>query len=70
MMKRRENQIYLFAATMKSEPAQGAFRIDGLAENAVVEVLGENRTLTARQGKFSDDFKPYGVHLYRVGLQK
>ena len=67
MMKRHGNQTYLFAVAMRAEPTRCAFKIDGLAENAAVEVLGEGRTLTARQGEFSDDFKPYEVHLYRVG---
>jgi len=68
--KRHENRTYLFTVAMRRESTRSAFKIDGLAENAVVEVLGEVRTLTARKGEFSDDFKPYGVHLYRVGSPK
>ena len=30
-----------------------------------VEVLGENRTLTATNGSFSDHFDPWAVHLYQ-----
>ena len=35
-----------------------------------VEVLGESRTLTITNRQFSDDFRPYGVHLYRVTASK
>jgi hypothetical protein len=31
-----------------------------------VEVLGENRTLKIKKGKFTDVFAPYAVHLYKI----
>jgi hypothetical protein len=30
-----------------------------------VEVLGEQRVISAVDGRFSDHFEPYAVHLYR-----
>ena len=35
-------------------------------EDAKVEVVGENRTLEAKDGRFADDFAPYSCHIYRI----
>jgi hypothetical protein len=35
------------------------------AGGARVEVLGESRELIVTDGKFSDEFQPYEVHLYQ-----
>jgi len=34
--------------------------------NATATVLGEERHLAVRSGRFEDRFTPYGVHLYRI----
>ena len=70
MLKRYANQTYLFAAAMRAEPANCTFKFENLGDEAVVEVLGESRTVAARRGEFNDAFKPYGVHLYRVASRQ
>ncbi len=40
--------------------------MDGHPWAAVVEVLGEGRSIKAKAGRFADHFKPYAVHLYRI----
>ena len=38
----------------------------GLPAKAVVEVIGEGRTIAVTGGRFEDAFGAYDVHLYRV----
>ncbi len=66
MVKRHGGATYLFAVGMRNRPARGDFRLRGLTGQQQVEALGENRALTARDGRFSDAFRPYDVHLYRI----
>lgn len=42
------------------------FDLAGLNGAARIEVRGEDRTLSARDGAFEDAFTGYAVHLYRV----
>jgi len=57
---------YVFAVAMRNAPARGAFEIKGLAPRATAEVLGEQRRITIKEGRFEDDFRPYDVHLYAI----
>jgi hypothetical protein len=57
---------YVFAVAMRNAPARGAFEIKGLAPQATVVVLGEQRRITIKEGRFEDDFRPYDVHLYAI----
>jgi hypothetical protein len=41
-------------------------RLQGLSGKAKVNVLGEDRTIEAVDGRFEDDFAGWGVHLYRI----
>jgi hypothetical protein len=66
MMKQHEGSVYLFTVNMTREPVRGAVEIDGLAGDATAEVLGEERELRVRNGKFADEFGAYDVHLYRL----
>ena len=66
LVKRKDGATYIFAAGMRSENTSGAFMVRGIHGDANVEVLGENRAITAHDGKFTDDFKPFGVHIYRI----
>ena len=70
MVKRHEKALYVFAVGMRNAATTGTFMARGLPAQAVVEVLGESRTLAIRNGQFTDDFRPYGVHLYRVSQDK
>jgi hypothetical protein len=48
---------------MRSGETKATFEV---RSGAKVEVLGEKRTIKIKDGKFSDDFSGYGVHLYKI----
>lgn len=66
MFKRQGKAAYLFTVGMRNGTAQGTFTVPGLAKSARAEVIGESRTIAVKNGKFTDAFKPYEVHLYRI----
>lgn len=66
LVKRHEGATYVFAVGMRNGATVGRFAVRGLVGAANAEVLGENRKLEVRDGKFSDTFQPYDVHLYRI----
>ncbi len=67
MVKQHEGLTYVFAVGMRNAPARATFTLRDLPEEtARAEVLGENRTVTVRDGVFEDDFAAYDVHLYRL----
>jgi hypothetical protein len=66
MAKRHGKGLYVFAVGMRNGATQGRFTLKGAGKARVVTVIGENRTLPLRDGRFEDDFAPYAVHLYRI----
>lgn len=66
LARRHAGAWYVFAVAMRDRPARARFELAGLRGEAQVEVLGEDRTLRARDGSFEDAFTGYAVHLYRV----
>lgn len=69
MVKRHGGAVYLFAVRMEGTPAKAAMEVRGLTGKAAAEVLGEDRTIDASNGRFADDFGPYAVHLYKIRAQ-
>ncbi len=65
VLKRHEQGTYVFAVAVYREETTAEFRVAGAGEGTVT-VLGEGRRLTVRDGRFSDRFAGYGVHLYRL----
>ncbi|MCX6997100.1 MAG: hypothetical protein NTV49_08430 [Kiritimatiellaeota bacterium] len=63
--KKHHGATYLFAVRMEASPAQGIFQMAGMTGEATIRVIGEDRTIRARDGRFVDDFAPYAVHLYQ-----
>ncbi|SKB38040.1 alpha-amylase family protein [Daejeonella lutea] len=63
MTKRDKNAEYIFAVAMRKEGTKSTFTV---LKGKKAEVLGENRTISIKNGKFSDDFDGYGVHLYKI----
>lgn len=63
MTKSSSKDKYIFAVAMKEGSTNATFVVKS-GKN--VEVLGENRTIKIKKGKFSDDFASYGVHLYKI----
>jgi len=66
MVKRYEAATYLFAVAMREGRTRARLTIHDLRGDRPVEVLGESRSLTSKNGTFDDDFKPWDVHLYRI----
>ena len=66
MVKQHEGACYLFAVVMRSGDTTAAFTLKGLVGGKAVEVLGEDRSLSTRGGAFSDTFKSWAVHCYRI----
>jgi hypothetical protein len=61
-----QGAVYLFAVRMEAADATGKFQVAGLRGESTIQVLGEDRTLRARDGQFEDDFAPHAVHLYKI----
>jgi hypothetical protein len=70
MVKHHAGALYLFTVGMRNGQAQGTFHLNDLTKNATAEVLGEGRSLPVREGRFTDDFRPYDVHLYRISVKR
>ena len=66
MAKRHEGATYLFTVAMRDRATKATFTMKGVKGEKTVEVLGESRTLTAKDGVFVDEFGAWDVHLYRV----
>jgi hypothetical protein len=70
MLKRQDGATYLFAVEMRAGATTATFTLRAIPGAASIEVLGEGRTLKAKEAAggaaFSDDFSGYAVHLYRV----
>jgi hypothetical protein len=65
LVKRYEDGLYVFTVLMRNERSSAQFVLPHIAE-AQAEVIGEDRIIKVSSGRFSDDYEPYGVHLYRV----
>ena len=61
---------YLFAVGMREGQTTATFKLESRRGEEPVEVLDENRTLTARDGVFEDQFKSWDAHTYRLGGRK
>lgn len=66
MTKRDGDTTYLFAVGMRNAATEGVFTLEDMKGKLRVEVIGENRTIEADNGTFTDTFDPYDVHLYKA----
>ena len=66
MLKRGSGGLFLFTVSMRDEPAHVALTFPGPIRDGQAEVLGEKRRVALTNGALSDDFEPYGVHLYAL----
>ncbi len=66
MVKQHAGVTYLFAVAMRAGETTPQFTLNGISGDGVVEVVGENRTLTSKAGKFTDRFGLWDAHLYRI----
>lgn len=66
MTKNYKGVNYIFAIAMSRDETTATFTINS---GSNVEVFGEGRSISVSGGKFSDDFTPYGVHIYKITNQ-
>lgn len=65
MTKNYSKSNYIFAVGMRCGFTSATFSV---TSGTSVDVLGEGRTINISDGKFSDEFSPYGVHLYKIRM--
>lgn len=66
MVKLHDGFTYIFAVAMRPLETEATFTLGAGSPLETVEVLDESRALRPTEGKFSDHFGPWAVHLYRV----
>jgi len=64
--RRSEGWLYVFSVAMREGATEATFTLSGPPAASEVTAIGEGRTLPLRDGRFTDRFAPYDVHLYRV----
>lgn len=63
MTKKQGKENYVFAIAMTKGSTKASFDVKSGKQ---AEVIGENRTIKIKNGKFSDDFGGYAVHMYKI----
>jgi hypothetical protein len=63
---KRKGATYIFAVAMRGKETKAVFQLQGVPAGTEIEVIDEDRTLLIEDGKFSDTFSAWGVHLYKV----
>ena len=63
LTKKNGKSNYIFAVAMRNTQTTATFKV---RSGKTVEVIGEDRTIQIKKGKFSDEFSGYGVHLYKI----
>ena len=66
MTRRDGRTIYVFAVAMRNAPTRGSFEIKSQSVRTTADVIGEQRHIAIKNGRFEDDFRPYDVHLYAI----
>ncbi len=61
--RRYDNRDYLLMVNLSKEARTASFAAPG---NEPVEVLYEHRSISKRQGRYTDDIEGLGVRLYRI----
>ncbi len=68
LVKQQGKAIYIFAVGMRDEVTTATIRLPDVGESVTVDVLGEGRGIEATDGRFTDFFAPYDVHLYHISM--
>jgi len=70
-----DGAIWIFAQNIEVRQADGktvfpegtaTIRVQGLKAGTIIDVIDENRTITAGDGEFSDAFDALAEHIYRI----
>jgi hypothetical protein len=64
--KKHDDALFVFAVRMEASPTRGTFEVPGFQGEIAADVLGEDRTIEGPSGRFTDEFGPYAVHLYKI----
>ena len=70
MLKRDKGYTYLFSVATRPGSTNATFNLRGFSGNASVQVIGENRQISAANGVFLDSFGAYTIHLYRIATSQ
>lgn len=64
--KGNDSKGYILAVNTENQPTNAIqFTVEGLEPGTEIQVLFENRTITAGSGTFQDNFPAYGRHVYQ-----
>jgi len=66
MAKDYDGKIYLFTGNLKRQSETVKFTVPELKAGTAIQVYGENRTLTAQNGYFNDQFNSIEIHIYII----
>jgi hypothetical protein len=68
LAKEAKTGLVIFAQNIDAagKAGKGTISLESLKPGTKIEVVDEDRTLAAEQGKFTDDFGRLAVHIYRV----
>jgi len=70
LCKKHNGALYLFAVAMRGNDTKASFQLpEAPAAGSMIEVIDEDRAIPIANGRFSDDFPAWGVHLYRVAVK-
>lgn len=70
LMRRKGDDVYLFAANTAFDPAQITMKIPGILNNSAAIVQNEGREIAVEKFGISDYFEPYAVHVYKLKAKK
>ena len=70
MVKRYNNALYVFAVAMRDEACTVSFNAREFVVDGRAEVVGEQRSIAISAGVFEDTFVGYGVHIYKISLNR
>jgi hypothetical protein len=54
---------------MRDAAVKATFTLGNMTGETTIEVVGENRALSARNGVFTDRFESWDAHIYRIGVK-
>lgn len=66
LCRREAAGLMIFAVAMGAARTAATFEVRSADRAPKVEVLGEERRLELRNGRFADTFEGYAVHIYRI----
>jgi hypothetical protein len=66
MVKRYDGELYVFAVEMRGQETAADFALKEPVGKTQIEVMEEGRSIALAGAHFSDRFKPWEVHLYRI----